>query len=85
MAEEGLRQTENELIYIGEPIQIQEDFLDRIVELGESSRDNPEDIREMVAKLAPTYKVRKSEIEIKRIEKITEAEEIGEAQPAAVM
>lgn len=85
MAEEGLRQTENELIYIGEPIQIQEDFLDRIVELGESSRDNPEDIREMVARLAPTYKVRKSEIEIKRIEKITEAEEIGEAQPAAVM
>ena len=75
MAEEGLRHTENELIYIGEPMQISEGFLDNILELGEISKDNPKEIREMVAKLVPTYKM-KPEMERKREEKwLEQAEE----------
>ncbi len=65
MEEEGLRHTENDLIYIGQPIRIEESFLDEVVKLGDVSRDNPEDIRDMVAKLVPTYKIRKADIEMK--------------------
>lgn len=68
MEEEGLRQTENELIYIGQPIMLPEGFLNSIVELGETSRDNSEYIRDIVAGMVPTYKIRKADIEIKQKE-----------------
>ena len=56
MAEEGLRKTENELIHVGQPIEINiEKFLVGLAELKDVCYRNDEDIREYVMKLVPTY------------------------------
>jgi len=56
MGEEGLLETENKLIHIGKPIDMDEETLLRMVEeLDLAAKDEVEDIRERVKKLVPTY------------------------------
>ncbi|MCB6994500.1 polysaccharide biosynthesis protein [bacterium 210820-DFI.6.37] len=58
MAEEGLQQTKNELIFIGQPLELPERFLERIIELGKVSSENPDGIRDLVKRLVPTYQMK---------------------------
>ena len=56
MAEEGLRKTKNDLIYIGCPIPFDvEDFLENLDDLMLASYSNKKQIRTLVAKMVSTY------------------------------
>ncbi len=56
MAEEGMKKTDNELIYIGKPIPFNiKKFLDQLQELAEASYENSDQIVEMVEKIVPTF------------------------------
>ena len=58
MAEEGLKKTNNNLIYIGCPIPFDKNaFLINIGNLLEASNKNDDDIREHVAKIVKTYRI----------------------------
>ncbi len=57
MSEEGLRKTENRLIHVARPIEMDTDeFLRRIEELIEVSSTNSDAIRDVVARTVPTYR-----------------------------
>ena len=57
MNEEGLRETENKLIHIGNPIEMDDDwFRDILRRLDEASRSESGDIRTLVSQAVPTYK-----------------------------
>ena len=57
MSEEGLRTTENSLIYIAKPIEIDEDvFFKTIDELKQSMYNENIDIRKFISEIVPTYK-----------------------------
>ena len=56
MDEEGITETENELIFIGKPIKMDdEDFMKKLDLLDESSREESDRIKEIVAEIVPTY------------------------------
>ena len=56
MKEEGMQETENKLIHIGKPIDMDESaFMEKLVGLGNYVVNEPSDIREYVQKLVPTY------------------------------
>lgn len=56
MDEEGLQSTENELIHIGKPIEMDDEkFEQQIHELDEESRHEDGRIKELVAEIVPTY------------------------------
>ncbi len=56
MKEEGLRTTENELIHIGKPLEIDEErFQKQLVRLYEACEANSPEIREQVAQIVKTY------------------------------
>ncbi len=56
MAEEGIKKTDNELIFIGKPIPFEvEEFLKQLEELADASYDNSADIVSMVEKTVPTF------------------------------
>lgn len=56
MSEEGLRATENKLIHIGRPIDIDETLLFKTLdEMKEVMYDEKADIRHLVKKIVPTY------------------------------
>lgn len=56
MNEEGLKETPNKLIHIGEPIQMDDDaFCKQLEELEEACISERLDIKEIVAKIVPTY------------------------------
>ncbi len=56
MDEEGLQDTENKLIHIGKPIEMDEEkFMDQLQELADYVVKEPSDIREWVQKIVPTY------------------------------
>ncbi|MCC8051281.1 MAG: polysaccharide biosynthesis protein [Clostridiales bacterium] len=56
MAEEGIKKTDNELIYIGKPIPFEvEKFLKQLEELATASYKNSPDIVQMVEKIVPTF------------------------------
>ncbi len=56
MAEEGLKKTDNELIYIGKPIPFDvEEFLKQLEELAIASYENSSEIVRMVEKMVPTF------------------------------
>lgn len=58
MAEEGLKKTDNELIFIGQPIDFDMDyFMSEIDGLMLAAYKNAEDIRERVGRLVNTYKL----------------------------
>ena len=56
MQEEGMQDTENRLIHIGKPIEMDEErFMELLQDLSEYVVEEPEDIREKVAEIVPTY------------------------------
>ena len=56
MEEEGLQETENKLIHIGKPIEMDDQwFREKLQELEKASREETDRIRELVAALVPTY------------------------------
>ena len=56
MAEEGMKETANKLIYIGKPIEIDEmRFFAQLKELKEASKNENCDIRPLVKEIVPTY------------------------------
>jgi FlaA1/EpsC-like NDP-sugar epimerase len=57
MDEEGLQETENKLIHIGKPIQMNEDeFLDKLSELYKTVINEPKNVRRLISEIVPTYK-----------------------------
>ena len=57
MEEEGLQETENKLIFIGKPIDIDENkFLRQLEELKEACISEPDNIRKLIKEIVPTYK-----------------------------
>lgn len=56
MDEEGLTETENELIYIGHPIEMDDDWFEHMLGLlDRESRSETGRVRELVAMIVPTY------------------------------
>ena len=56
MDEEGLESTENELIHIGHPIEMDDEyFLQKIQELDKASKGEADDIKRIVSEIVPTY------------------------------
>lgn len=56
MDEEGLQDTENELIHIGHPIEMDDEwFLEKLKELDEASYSETDHMRAIVAEIVPTY------------------------------
>ncbi len=62
MKEEGMQETENKLIHIGKPIEMDEgQFLEKLTKLGNYVVNEPPDIRDYVQKLVPTYHPQENE------------------------
>lgn len=62
MSEEGLKDTDNKMIHIGRPIEIDEmKFFAQLKNLKEESRNENADIRPLVHEIVPTYKYTKNE------------------------
>ncbi len=60
MCEEGLTETENELIYIGHPIQMDDEWFEQMLEkIDRESRRETDKVRELVAEIVPTYHYKK--------------------------
>ena len=56
MDEEGLTDTENELIHIGKPIEMNDEWFEhKLEELDKASQEENEQIREIVAEIVSTY------------------------------
>ena len=56
MDEEGLQETENKLIHIGKPIEMDDVwFREKLQELDEASKRESNQIRELVSEIVPTY------------------------------
>ena len=56
MDEEGITETENELIFIWKPIKMDDaDFMKKLDLLDEASREESDRIKEIVAEIVPTY------------------------------
>ena len=57
MDEEGLEETANELIYIGSPIEMDDEkFKGQLEELKEACESESEEIRKLVSEMVPTYR-----------------------------
>lgn len=64
MDEEGMTETENELIFIGKPIDMDDnDFRDKLRLLDEASRMESDKIKEIVSEIVPTYQYKKETCE----------------------
>jgi hypothetical protein len=58
MEEEGLQRTENEMISIGKPLEIDEQKLFSSLELlKEKAEQETDQMKELVHELVPTYKI----------------------------
>lgn len=56
MNEEGLKETANKMIYIGKPIEFDDNlFMQQLEQLRQTSMDEESDIREVVKEIVPTY------------------------------
>ena len=56
MNEEGLQETDNKLIHIGKPIEMDDEwFIGKLHELEEASKEETDRIRELVSEVVPTY------------------------------
>lgn len=56
MDEEGLRKTENSLIYIGNPIEFDDEwFMEKLENLKEIMYDDKADVRMLIKEIVPTY------------------------------
>ena len=57
MAEEGMKTTDNKLIFIGKPIEMDdEQFKIKLAKLDDDSKEDDENIRKYVMDIVPTYK-----------------------------
>ncbi len=57
MNEEGLQKTENRLIYVGQPIVMDDEkFSEQLKRLSEAYKTEAENIKDIVAEIVPTYK-----------------------------
>ncbi len=57
MKEEGMRSTPNKLIYIGQPLNIDEaEFVAQLDKLEQACQRNDENIRDLVRQMVPTYR-----------------------------
>lgn len=62
--EEGLQKTDNELIYIGKPLEFNEDeFLKNLTRLEKAITEERFDVREIISEIIPTYHIRKEDRE----------------------
>lgn len=60
MGEEGLEKTDNELIFIGAPLEMDDEIFEKqLKELEEASENESDRIKEIVAEVVPTYQYRK--------------------------
>ncbi len=58
MAEEGMQMTDNKLIFIGKPIEMDDEwFKTKLEELDRDSRADDKNIKEIVQEIVPTYKI----------------------------
>jgi FlaA1/EpsC-like NDP-sugar epimerase len=58
LEEEGMKETANRLIYIGKPIDLDEErFSQQLEELREASQNESADIRKLVQEIVPTYSI----------------------------
>lgn len=58
MGEEGLENTENDLIHVGKPIEFDDDwFIERLENLKDVMYDDSCDIRTLIHEIVPTYKM----------------------------
>ena len=61
MEEEGLQKTENKLIYVGKPIEIDEDeFLEKLTDLKDYVETEPNDIKRKIKGIVTTYSSRQN-------------------------
>lgn len=56
LAEEGIKETSNQLIYIGRPIQVQEGFDQKLDRLYEAVSRESQEVKAIVKDLVPTYR-----------------------------
>lgn len=62
MEEEGMQETKNRLIHIGKPIQFdEEEFLQQLEQLRDYVVNEPDDIRQFVQRIVPTYSIQNKE------------------------
>lgn len=60
MKEEGMQDTENKLIHIGKPIEMDDElFKEQLKLLDKASKDEKSDIKSLVEEIVPTYKRKK--------------------------
>lgn len=65
MDEEGLQDTDNHMIHIGKPIEIDEEqFEEDLYKLGEAANGEESVVRELVQKIVPTYQYEKMEEQV---------------------
>ena len=56
MAEEGMQDTENKLIHIGKPIDMDDEwFAGKLEDLDKASREETDEMKKIVAEIVPTY------------------------------
>lgn len=71
MKEEGMLETENKLIHIGKPIEMDTDkFLRQLDELKRACIQEPQDIRHMVKNIVPTYVIKEERPIINDLEEV---------------
>ena len=62
MNEEGLQETDNELIHIGKPIEFDEDtFFERLNDLYKFAYEETDRMKELVSELVPTYNIKEED------------------------
>ena len=62
MKEEGLKSTDNHLIHIGRPIEMDDELFTRQLErLRTACESESEDIKDIVAEIVPTYHPQKAQ------------------------
>ena len=62
MKEEGMQDTDNKLIHIGKPIEMDDAlFKQQLERLNKASREEVENMKDIVAEIVPTYR-RKAEV-----------------------
>ena len=58
MKEEGMQETANKLIHIGKPIQMDEEkFMQQLAEIRDHALEEPDDIKQWVQRIVPTYSI----------------------------
>ena len=75
--EEGIQKTENNLIYIGKPLEFNEvHFLSGLRELEEAAMNESLNVKQIVSEIVPTYHIRQEDL--KRDEAVNkELRELG--------